>query len=90
MRRVRFFEDSNGPKEVNDGRRLLVGIMDYDENPVVDGGRREAVRVATLSDASEFQTEYAEYYRSFGPVEAVAEPEGPEEREPLQPPPIEL
>jgi len=84
MRQVRFFEDSNGPKDLNDGRRLLVGIMDYEESPLVDGGRREAVRVATISDAAEFQTAYAAYYQSFEQP-AEAEAAEAEEREPLQP-----
>jgi hypothetical protein len=65
MRQVRFFEDSEGPKDVDEGRRLLIGIMDCDESPAVDGGRREAVRVATMADATEFQGAYAEYYNSF-------------------------
>lgn len=74
MRQVRFFEDQGGPKDVNEGRRLLVGIMDCEESPLVDGGRREAVRVATMSDATEFQTAYAEYYNSFeGAAEQQAE-----------------
>ena len=84
MRQVRFFEDSNGPKDLNDGRRLLVGIMDYEESPLVDGGRREAVRVATISDAAEFQGAYAAYYQSFEQP-AEAEAAEAEEREPLQP-----
>jgi hypothetical protein len=86
MRQIRFFEDNDGPKDVNDGRRLLIGIMDFDESPQVDGGRREAVRVATMADATEFQPAYTDYYNSFeGPAGVEAEAAAEEEREPLQP-----
>jgi hypothetical protein len=81
MRLVRFFEDPFGPKNVNDGIRLMVGIMDFDEDPRVDGGRREAVRVATLADAQEFSAAYNEYYQSFEPAEEAAA----EARQPIVP-----
>jgi hypothetical protein len=87
MRQVRFFEDEDGPLLENEGRRLLVGIEDS-EGPA-DGGRREAVRVATLADAQEFGAAYAAYYNSFVPAEETEAPaaEAPpsETREPLQP-----
>ena len=73
MRQVRFFEDSGAP---GGGRRLLVGILDYEEHPLVDGGRHEAVHVATMADVEAYPAEYAEYYRSFSPTgQAAAAPD---------------
>lgn len=85
MREVRFFEDGNGPKEADDGRRLLIGIMDYDEDQRADGGRREAVRVATMADAFEFQTAYAAYYQSF--AESADQPAAEGQADRTEPPP---
>jgi hypothetical protein len=62
MQTVRFFEDRNGP---GGARRLMVGIASCDEAWAVDGGRREAVKVATTEDAQDYAAAYAAYYESF-------------------------
>jgi hypothetical protein len=74
MQSVRFFEDREGPPSVNDGRRLVVGIATCEESWAVDGGRREAVWVATTADAELYPAAYAAYYESFaaGPDTAAA------------------
>lgn len=69
MRNVRFIEDLGGP---GDTRRLLFGIADSEDPPEADGGRREAVRLATMADLASYPVEYARYYRSF-PVPEGAE-----------------
>jgi hypothetical protein len=68
MQQVRFFEDREGEPDVNDGRRLLLGIMTT-EGPA-DGGTREAVRVATQADVETYAAAYALYF------EAAEESEG--------------
>jgi hypothetical protein len=74
MQIIRFFEDREGDPNVNDGRRLLLGHM-ITEGPM-DGGAREAVRVATTEDVAQYPAAYAAYL------------EPPEEGEPPAAPPL--
>ena len=63
MQTVRFFEDEGAP---NNQRRLLIAIATCeDEGWERDGGRREAVRVATTEDAVTYAVAYAEYRGQF-------------------------
>jgi hypothetical protein len=65
MQTVRFFEDQEAPANQ---RRLLVGIASCEESWETDGGRREAVRVATTADAATYAAAYAAYMEQFEPV----------------------
>jgi len=62
MQTVRFFEDQGA---ANNQRRLLIGIATCEEGWERDGGRREAVRVATTEDAVTYAVAYAEYRGQF-------------------------
>jgi hypothetical protein len=63
MQTVRFFEDQGAP---NNQRRLLIAIATCeDEGWERDGGRREAVRVATTEDATTYAVAYGEYMGQF-------------------------
>jgi hypothetical protein len=62
MQTVRFFEDQGNP---GDQRRLLIGIASCEESWDIDGGRREAVRVATTADATTYAAAYTEYMGQF-------------------------
>jgi hypothetical protein len=70
MQIVRFFEDRGGP---GGARRLLVGVASSEESWEADGGRREAVAVATTEDAERYPAAYAAYYAAFS-TEAPAAP----------------
>lgn len=70
MRQVRFFELEQHTGRGGDDRVLLIGIMDSDGNPAVDGGRREAVRRATRGDVERYAEAYAEYYQSYSQAPA--------------------
>jgi anti-sigma factor ChrR (cupin superfamily) len=71
MQTVRFFEDRGNP---GGARRLLVGVASCEESWQVDGGRREAVAVATTEDAERYPVAYAAYYQSFAQHEEAAAP----------------
>lgn len=74
MQTVRFFEDQGNP---GDQPRLLIGIASCEESWEADGGRREAVRVATTADATAYAAVYAAYLGQFEQQqagEATAEP----------------
>jgi hypothetical protein len=74
MQIIRFFEDPAAPA---DRPRLLIGIASCEEGWETDGGRREAVRVATTEDATVYAAAYAEYMGQFEQQqaqEAAAEP----------------
>jgi hypothetical protein len=74
MQTVRFFEDQGNP---GDQPRLLIGIASCEESWETDGGRREAIRVATTADATTYAAAYAAYMGRFEQQpadEAAAEP----------------
>jgi hypothetical protein len=74
MQTVRFFEDRGNP---GDQPRVLIGIASCEEGWDIDGGRREAVRVATTADAATYAAAYAVYLGQFEQqqaAEAAAEP----------------
>jgi hypothetical protein len=74
MQSVRFFEDQGAPANQ---RRLLIGIATCEDSWETDGGRREAVRVATTEDATAYAAAYAAYMGQFEQQqaqEAAAEP----------------
>jgi hypothetical protein len=60
MQIVRFFEDPNTPDHP-----LMIGIGTFEETWETDGGRREAVRLATTQDAITYPGPYAEYMQQF-------------------------
>jgi hypothetical protein len=68
MQSVRFFEDRNGP---GGARRLLVGVASSEEDWAGDGGRREAVKIATTEDAETYPLAYAAYQEAFTTTAAV-------------------
>jgi hypothetical protein len=72
MLQPRFFEDREGDPDVNDGRRLLLGLM-TSEGPA-DGGTREAVRVATVDDVATYAAAYALYFEAAGAAEPPQTP----------------
>jgi hypothetical protein len=67
MQTERFFEDRNGPPERP--RRLLIAFMNWEGDPRADGGRREAVRVATTLDVDAYPAAYARYCALFKPAQ---------------------
>jgi hypothetical protein len=74
MQTIRFFEDPAAPANQP---RLLVGIASCEESWDIDGGRREAVRVATTADATVYAAAYAAYMGQFEQQQAdevAAEP----------------
>jgi hypothetical protein len=71
MQTVRFFEDHGNP---SGARRLLLAVASCEEGWEVDGGRREAVSVATTEDAERYPAAYATYYESFAKHEVAAAP----------------
>jgi len=62
MQMVRFFEDRRGR---GGARRLLLGVATCEVAWEVDGGRREAVKTATMEDARRYPQAYREYYTAF-------------------------
>jgi hypothetical protein len=73
MQTVRFFEDHGNP---GGARRLVVAVASCEGSWAVDGGRREAVWVATTEDAERYPAAYAAYYNSFAQHEMSAAPAG--------------
>jgi hypothetical protein len=76
MQTERFIEDRGNP---GGARRLLLAIASFEESWAVDGGRREAVSVATTEDAERYPAAYAAYYASFAQHEEATAPASPEE-----------
>jgi hypothetical protein len=72
MQTVRFFEDHGNP---GGARRPLVAVASCEGGWEVDGGRREAVSVATTEHAERYPSAYAAYFQSFAQHEEPVMPQ---------------